>query len=122
MLLTLLLMAAEPIKDDPRPTGIDITSPQPLMDLQACVTRAWVRVGKITPIPIEKGVALDFQIGGLFGGTGKPITTYEIRDAGDLRHLTVRYRHPMSAKSAVKGLRDTAKRCFPESLEQFSSQ
>jgi hypothetical protein len=116
-------MLAEPVPSYAhRRTDIDITSSKPLIDLQSCVTRMLMRAGRITPVPIEHGVALDFQLGNLVGGAGPQVETYEIRDMDGVRHITIVYRHPVTAKGAVKDLRKTAERCFPESLSQFPSK
>jgi len=102
--------------DAPRQTGLWLTSLQPLIDLQTCVTRQWTRFGNVTPIPLQDGAALDLQMKGIgFGGTGgKAVTTLEIHDDGNARKITILYRHPWSSSAAYGWLRDTGKRCFPD--------
>lgn len=106
----------------PRPTGIDIPSSQPLVDLQACTIRTLAMRGTLTPVQLKDGIAIDFQLSGMFmPATGQAIVTIEIRDANDLRHITVAYRHPFSGKSAQAFLRDTAKRCFQAEYDAASA-
>ena len=42
--------------------------------------------------------------------------TFQITDAGDARHITVLYRHPLSAGTAAKNLRVYGRKCFPYEL------
>lgn len=70
-------------------------------------------MGRVTPIPMTDGVALDFQLnGGPFTGAGKPIASLEIHEGQSERKITIAYRNPWSMKSAYNWLRDTGKRCF----------
>jgi hypothetical protein len=109
----LLLIAAGSPADAPRETQAAVTSTQSLGDLQACITRAWLRFGAVTPIPMADGVALDVQMKvSPFAAPGKATLTFEIHDRGESRVLSVAYRHPISEKTALGYFRTTAKRCF----------
>lgn len=114
MILIAALLAAQPIAET-RQSELWLSSPQSLIDLQTCVTREWVRMGRVTPIPMADGVMLDYQLAGIgLGGPGKPIATLEIHEAHAERKITIAYRHPWSVKNAYNWLRDTGKRCFPD--------
>lgn len=112
-----LLLAAKAI-EPPRQTDLWVTSQQSLIDLQTCITREWVRYGRVTPIPMQDGTMLDFQFSTFsLTGPGKPTLTLEIHEAGNERRMTVAYRHPWSLKGTYGLFRDTGKRCFPDEWE-----
>lgn len=116
-MIILALIAAQAM-EPPRQTDFHVASNQSLSDLQACAMRELARYGRVLPVPLDNGVALDFQItGALLAGGGKSLTTFEIRDGGDTRDITVGYRHPFSIRSAYNMLRDLAGRCFPAEWE-----
>lgn len=97
-------------EDPPRSADLVISSPQSQADLQACVTRLLARSGRVTPVPIPDGVALDFQTPGLFG-PGRSRMSFEVADKKTHRELTATYRHPISGKLVRGLLRDAEKRC-----------
>lgn len=118
MFLIAALLVAEPIAP-PRQTDLWISSQQSLIDLQTCVTREWVRFGRVTPLPLANGAALDFQMHQplAMGGPGQPTLTIEFHDPGPERRITVAYRHPWSKRVAYGLFKDTGKRCFPQEWE-----
>lgn len=103
-------ISASAAEEGPRPAGLTISSQQPLSDLQRCVTRKMASAGRVTPVPIDDGVALDFQSPGLFG-PGKARMTFNLVDRQTHRELTATYRHPLSAKLVTNLLKDAAKHC-----------
>ncbi len=121
VLVLLLCLAATAVSAEPdamRPTGDDLTSALPLTNIQACTTRYWARSGSAVAVPIDGGVAIDFHPQMAFAAPGKQLMTARITDDGTARHLTLEYRHPMSAKAGKRALRELAERCLsPRSVE-----
>lgn len=118
MLLSILLLSAT---DPMRTTDIDIQSSQSLVDLQSCSMRILAAHGRVTPIPVENGVSIDFQMPGLgLTGPGEAKLAFVVTDVQGARHITATYRHPLSAKTATGMLRDTAKRCFKDEYNAAS--
>ena len=92
--------------DLPRDAQIEVDTQQSLSDVQACFSRTLAKRGKVLAVPIEGGAAIDW---GPYQPEG--LITFEIREAGDHRHISVRYRHPFSADGANKFFGDLIKRC-----------
>lgn len=97
--------------DGQRPAGALISSAVPFDDLQRCVIRLMAKGGRVTPVPVKDGVALDLQMGTLFGTGGDARFSIQITDRADHREMTAFYRHPFSEKLAIKLLNDAGKRC-----------
>ncbi len=107
------LAAAAPADPDAmRPSGAELTSALSLSDIQSCVTRFWARSGSAVAVPGDAGVAIDFHPQMAFAAPGKQLMTARITDDGTMRHLTVDYRHPMSAKTAKRALSEMGERCL----------
>lgn len=125
LLAGMALLAALPAyaqdHDAPRKTGVDISTQQSLTDLQACLTRYYLKHGRVTPIPTQNGIALDFQFKSmaLLAGPGKAPLTLTISELGGRRSISVEYRHPLSAKGALNLMKSGAKRCFPQEYEAW---
>ncbi len=97
-------------------TGIDLATPRPAEALQECVVRRMSGWGNVVAIPRADGFAADLSVEAPFGMHYHDAFAFEVHDAGDARHITVRYRHPMSFKSSRNTLKDIGKVCFPELL------
>lgn len=99
---------------DRRPTGFHLTSNLPLEEIQACVTRFYARRGRVTPVPLPDGIALDYQVTGpLSASNALTIELHRLNGAVD---LTPTYQHPWSAKQAIWELNHVGETCFPQSL------
>lgn len=102
--------SASAAEEESRQVDLIISSQQPLPDLQRCVTRKMASAGRVTPVPIDGGVALDFQTPGLFG-PGRSRMAFNLVDRQTHREMTATYRHPLSEKMVAKLLSDAAKHC-----------
>lgn len=108
-----LTAAAPPTRE----TGLDIPSAQSGDILVACIKKrlSGVFLGEK---PIEGGglslEAVKYPNSMFFG---HPTLYFDITEAEETRHIKIHYRHPMSAESASKYLRNVGKKCFPYELE-----
>ncbi len=110
LILTLLLAGHAP--DAPRETGAERVSALSVGDLSSCFTRTWISKGILTPVPTQNGIDLYFQLRQFaLAGPGKEVIVFAIRDRGSDRQMTVYYRRPWSAKTAVKLFNETVDRC-----------
>ena len=108
--LVLLLAGSEANAAGMRIASTELSTKVPLVDLEQCLVRQIGRGGRATVIDIADGRAVDMSL----GGRGSNIMTFEIHEAGDVRRVTAKYRHPFSDKTAVGFLNDVARQCFPE--------
>ena len=99
---------------DRRPTDFHLTSKLPLDQIQACVARFYAKRGRVTPVPLPDGIALDYQVTGPFSASNA--LTVEIRHRDGVVDLTTTYQHPWSAKQAKWELRHVGQTCFPDAL------
>jgi hypothetical protein len=111
MLIFLAMLASTP----PRPTGLDVQTVQSVNAIQQCIDNK--AGGMAEDDAIAHGVAITVgSTTNIFGMRRTGPLTFEIIDAGDVRHISVLYRHPLSAKAAAMNLRQFGRKCFPYEL------
>lgn len=111
---TLVPAAASAKIEEPRRTDIDVRSPTSMIDLQGCIMRRMSKWGRSMPVPIDGGVALDFNYWSLISLPGEAKFAVEIVDLGSERKLSATYRHPTSAGKARRMFRDFTNGCLQE--------
>lgn len=105
------LSAPAAAEDKPHRTiDVERTTTAPMDEVTTCLARWGAPFGRPAPLPMDGGVALDLYQGTLFV-KGEPVMTVQIRDGGDVRRVTMLYRHPYSAKAVKSLLKNAAKKC-----------
>lgn len=110
---SMFFLAAGNMLPPPRDSGIRIMSSQPLVALQACVTREMIRDGNAARIPAENGIDLDYFQRNAMGNSKAARYSLHLREKDKLREISVFYRHPFSRRSAYFHTKKFAARCFP---------
>lgn len=82
----------------------------------ACVARALGRSGNVITYPLTDGFGVDWGMRQILNLTGNEISSVGMTFRTDANggFATVLYRHPFSAKAALKVARSAAKICFPD--------
>lgn len=99
---------------DRRPIDLHITASKPLEEVQTCLTRYWQRRGRVTPMPIEGGVSLDYQITGPISASHA--ISIELRQVAGKTDITASYQHPWAASTVERLLLRSGRTCFPDAV------
>lgn len=115
MIAALMLATGDQAPDGTRSIDYELRTTAPLIEVQTCLTRRISTSNDVIAVPLEGGIALDVSNTPLlFAPRGKAWLSIEIREKMGARSITLRYRHPFSAKTVVQMFTKTAKACIPE--------
>jgi hypothetical protein len=99
----------------PRDAGLDIPSAQSISVLAKCIHH---RLGQSNNVDLPNG-GVSIQVGEsryMFIHQAAKLY-FDITDGGDVRHINIHYRHPMTKGTAAKNLRIVGRKCFPYELD-----
>lgn len=94
-----------------------------LTETATCVTRYLGQAGHTKQYPISDGIGVDLGMGqGMFSSADGPaMMTINFHDAAGARYMSVLYRHPMSAKLALRLVREQGKSCFAADWNRWAA-
>jgi hypothetical protein len=92
--------------------------------VSACVARALGRSGNVITYPLVDGFGVDWGMRQILNLTGNEISTVGLTFRTDEkgRFATVLYRHPFSAKAALKVARSAGKTCFADDWAKWETK
>lgn len=107
-----MLILAILLQSTPAPVASAI-SPQPAVDLQACITRTLAKRGLVNVVPIDRGVSIDWNLKQIIAVPGHRLLSFEVEDRGEDREIRLYGFKSWKGKPARGFWKEVAARCYP---------